>query len=217
MDLADLRRSYVKGGLTEAEAPHDPFELFALWFDQVHTSGNPEPNAMALATATVSGLPNVRMVLLKAVDVGRGFIFYTNYESRKASELAENAHAALLFYWPELERQVRIQGSVEVISREESEQYFRSRPIGHQLGAWASKQSSIVQGRDALEQQMAEAAERFQGLEQIPLPPFWGGYCVRPAVFEFWQGRSNRLHDRLEYARAAGAGAPGWDRRRLSP
>jgi len=215
MDLADLRLSYTLGGLTEAEALADPFGQFALWFDQARTAGNPEPNAMALATVSASGAPGVRMVLLKGVAHG-GFVFYTNYESRKASALAANPSAALLFYWPELERQVRINGLVAPVSREESEAYFHSRPRGHQLGAWASRQSAVIAGRETLEQNLAAAEQEFAELDEhepVPLPPFWGGYRLTPDSFEFWQGRANRLHDRIEYIRQANE----WSRRRLSP
>lgn len=211
MNLADLRRSYTKSGLTEEESSQDPFTQFELWFEQARSSGNPEPNAMTVATASADGVPNARTVLLKGFSP-EGFIFYTNYESQKGTELRENSRAALLFYWPELERQVRVQGTVELVARDVSEKYFRTRPAGHRLGAWASKQSSVVAGRQTLETNLAEVTERF-GFEDIPLPPFWGGYRVVPVSIEFWQGRTNRLHDRLEYVRAGN----GWERRRLAP
>ncbi len=217
MDLKDLRLNYKQGRLDEEDAPGDPYDLFTLWFEQARTAGNPEPNAMALATASAAGVPNVRIVLLKGVDPQTGFVWYTNYESRKGAELAENPRAALLFYWPELERQVRIQGSVSLVSREEAEAYFATRPTGHRLGAWASKQSSVVSGREVLERNMAAAEERFQSVDTIPLPPFWGGYRLQPDNIEFWQGRSNRLHDRLEYVRGHGGTPVMWERRRLSP
>jgi len=217
MDLNDLRLSYRQGRLDEEDAPADPYDLFTLWFEHARTAGNPEPNAMALATASAAGVPNVRTVLLKGVDPQTGFVWYTNYESRKGAELAENPRAALLFYWPELERQVRIQGSVSLVSREESEAYFTTRPAGHRLGAWASKQSSVVSGREVLEHNMAAAEERFRGVDAIPLPPFWGGYRLQPDAIEFWQGRSNRLHDRLEYVRRHDGTPMLWERRRLSP
>lgn len=217
MDLKDLRLSYTQGSLDEADAPNDPYELFTLWFEHARSAGNPEPNAMALATASAAGIPNVRIVLLKGVDPQNGFVWYTNYESRKGAELAENPRAALLFYWPELERQIRIQGSVSLVSREESEAYFGTRPAGHRLGAWASKQSAVVSGREVLEQNMAAAEERFRSVEAIPLPPFWGGYRLQPEAIEFWQGRSNRLHDRIEYIRRSGGTPLMWERRRLSP
>lgn len=212
MNLADLRLSYMKGGLTESEASFDPFAQFALWFDQARGSGNAEPNAMTLATASAAGVPNARTVLLKAFD-REGFVFYTNYGSRKGRELSENPLAAVLFYWPELERQVRISGRIARISREESDRYFQSRPAGHRLGAWASQQSSVVSSRESLDENLGKTVERF-GEGEIPLPPFWGGYRLIPSSFEFWQGRSNRLHDRLEYVRC-NDGA--WVRQRLSP
>jgi pyridoxamine 5'-phosphate oxidase len=209
MNLAELRKSYTRGGLDESTASTDPFEQFALWFEQASKSGNPEPNAMALATVSASGVPSVRTVLLKGAGLD-GFIFYTNYESRKAADLEENPRAALLFYWPELERQVRISGYVSRVSREESEAYFHTRPRGHQIGAWASRQSSVVESRQALEAAVPQFAED----QPIPLPPFWGGYRLAPESFEFWQGRPDRLHDRLEYVRKADGT---WARRRLSP
>jgi pyridoxamine 5'-phosphate oxidase len=211
MNLADLRISYTKAGLIESEMHDDPIQQFALWFDQAIQVSGDEPNAMALATVSADGQPNCRMVLLKSFD-GDGFVFYTNYSSRKGDELDANPRATLLFYWPDLERQVRIGGVVERVSREESERYFHSRPEGHRLGAWASRQSAVVESRDALERAMADAAKRFAA--DAPCPPFWGGYRVRPHVFEFWQGRENRLHDRIEYVQTS---AGDWMFRRLAP
>ena len=211
MDLADLRKSYTRGGLVESEVAADPVAQFAIWFEQARLVGNVEPNAMALATVSAGGVPDSRMVLLK--DFTDGFVFYTNYESRKGRELEANPNAALLFYWPELERQVRISGIAERLSGEDNERYFASRPFGHQLGAWASRQSSVVSGRDALERNLAAAEQRW-GAGPAPLPPYWGGYRVRPASLEFWQGRANRLHDRLEYVLQSGGT---WLLRRLSP
>jgi pyridoxamine 5'-phosphate oxidase len=167
---------------------------------------------MALATASADGVPNCRAVLLKGFDT-RGFVFYTNYESRKGHELSSNPRAALMFWWPELERQVRISGDVERVSQQEAEQYFASRPVGHQLGAWASRQSSVVTGREALEDSLAAAAQRFEP-GPAPLPPWWGGFRVRPSSIEFWQGRPNRMHDRLEYVRQPDGT---WILRRLAP
>ena len=211
MDLADLRKSYTRGGLLESEAARDPLAQFAIWFEQACAAGSVEPNAMALATVSAAGVPDCRMVLLKNfID---GFVFYTNYESRKAQELAENPNATLLFYWPELERQVRITGIAEKLSMDENERYFASRPFGHQLGAWASRQSSVVAGREALEESLAGAELKF-GLGPAPLPPYWGGYRVKPSSVEFWQGRANRLHDRLEYVRDTDGT---WLLRRLAP
>jgi pyridoxamine 5'-phosphate oxidase len=210
--MKDLRTSYTQTGLLESDVSRDPLAQFALWFEQARTAGNPEPNAMALATATADGVPSCRAVLLKSFDA-RGFVFYTNYESRKGSELSSNPKAALMFWWPELERQVRIGGEVERVSREESEEYFASRPVGHQLGAWASRQSSVVAGRDALDDNLAAAATKFEP-GPAPLPPWWGGFRVRPSSFEFWQGRPNRMHDRLEYLRQPDGT---WVLRRLAP
>jgi pyridoxamine 5'-phosphate oxidase len=212
MNIADLRLSYTHGNFSEAEARPDPADQFALWFEQARKAGNPEPNAMTLATASASGEPNARMVLLKGFGPG-GFVFYTNYQSPKAAELKANPRATLLFYWPELERQVRIHGTVERVSTEESTAYFHSRPVGHQLGAWASRQSTVISGREVIEEHLRAAKETFRSAE-IPLPPFWGGYRVKPLTFEFWQGRPNRLHDRLEYFRGPNGD---WQIRRLSP
>lgn len=212
MDLADLRLIYARAGLLESEVSRDALVQFKTWFDQALAANLEEPNAMTLATASPDGVPNARMVLLKGIDAS-GFVFFTNYSSRKGREIEVNNRAALLFYWPDLERQVRVNGIVEKLGRAQSEAYFRSRPRGHQLGAWASKQSEIVADRAAIESNMTEAEARFAGVE-VPLPPFWGGYRVVPAVIEFWQGRPNRLHDRLEYIRMRDGG---WKIQRLSP
>lgn len=206
------RVTYSKGELLESEIASDPFRQFASWYEEACKSGNIEPHAMALSTVSPDGQPNCRIVLLRGLDAD-GFLFYTSYESRKGMELAANPRASLVFYWPELERQVRIQGVAAPVSREESERYFASRPPGHRLGAWASHQSSVLPDRAALAQSAAEAAARFPG-DDIPLPPYWGGYRLRPAVMEFWQGRPNRLHDRIEYLRDEGGS---WTFRRLAP
>lgn len=211
MNIGDLRISYTKAGLLESEMHADPLQQFALWFQQAIDTVGDEPNAMAVATASPDGRPNCRMMLLKSFNA-EGFVFYTNYESRKGAELAANPRATLLFYWPDLERQVRIAGSVKRVSREESEAYFQSRPEGHRLGAWASRQSSVVSGRDDLERAIADAAQRYSS--EIPLPPSWGGYRLRPESYEFWQGRPDRLHDRIEYV-VDDAGS--WVFRRLAP
>ena len=211
MNLSDLRLSYTRAGLIESAADPDPMRQFSAWFDQALAADLTEPNAMALATADAAGNPNVRTVLLKGCDA-RGFVFFTNYESRKGRELDANPRASLLFYWAALERQVRVAGRVERVDPAESDAYFHGRPRGHQIGAWASRQSEVLDGRDALERNAREAAERF-GEEPVPRPPHWGGYRVLPDAVEFWQGRENRLHDRLEYVRTG----TGWLMRRLSP
>jgi len=197
--------------LSEAEAGEDPVRLFGAWFEAARQAGLPLPEAMDLATATSDGRPSSRMVLLKEFGEG-GFVFYTNYESRKATELEANPHAAFTFHWPALERQVRIEGTAERTTREEAAEYFASRPRDSQIGAWASPQSREIASRDELEARAAERAAEF-GDGHIPLPPFWGGYRVVPERIEFWQGRAGRLHDRLVYERTDGA----WLRRRLAP
>jgi pyridoxamine 5'-phosphate oxidase len=184
---------------------------FGRWFADAETADLIEPTAMTLATADAGGRPSARMVLLKGFDQ-RGFVFYTNYGSRKADELAGNPSAALVFWWPPLQRQVRVEGIVERVTREESEAYFRTRPLGSRLGAWASAQSQVIAGRAELERRLEELEARY-GDGEVPLPPFWGGYRVHPEVIEFWQNRPNRLHDRLRYRRVP----DGWIIERLSP
>jgi pyridoxamine 5'-phosphate oxidase len=201
----------TREGLAEADVAPDPVVQFGRWYDDARSAGLVEPSAMTLATATAGGVPSARMVLLRGVD-RRGFVFYTNYESRKAAELAANPLAALVFWWGELQRQVRVEGRVERTSREESAAYFRTRPPGSRLSAWASPQSRVILGREVLEERVAEVAAGHPGGD-VPLPPFWGGYRLVPEVVELWQGRPNRLHDRLRYTRAAG----GWRIERLAP
>ncbi|MCK5448670.1 MAG: pyridoxamine 5'-phosphate oxidase [Gemmatimonadetes bacterium] len=201
----------VVRGLTDEEAGSDPFALFDRWYREAREAGLYLPESMALATATADGRPSVRQVLLKAFDE-RGFIFYTNYDSRKGDEIAENPRAALAVHWPILQRQVRINGGVEKTTEEENSAYFNTRPRGSQVGAWASDQSSVLGRREELERRFREAKERFAGGD-IPLPPFWGGYRVIPETFEFWQGRANRLHDRLRFTRTDGE----WTIDRLYP
>jgi pyridoxamine 5'-phosphate oxidase len=212
MQIANMRKEYMWAGLSETEVDADPLRQFQVWFEQALAANLLEPNAMTLATATPDGQPAARIVLLKAFDES-GFTFYTNYEGRKGRELAANPRAALLFFWAELQRQVRIEGTVERVSEAESDAYFRGRPLGSRLGAWASHQSEVISGRDVLEDRARELARRF--LEgEVPRPPFWGGFRVRPLSIEFWQGRPDRLHDRLRYQRMQ---PDGWRIERLSP
>jgi pyridoxamine 5'-phosphate oxidase len=211
-DLSALRREYASRALTEDQAHADAIAQFAAWWDEAVRSQLLDVNAMALATASRAGAPSARTVLLKGFGPD-GFVFFTNYDRAKATDLAANPRASLLFYWAELERQVRITGGVTRVTREESDQYFHSRPFENQIGAWASAQSRVVSGRAVLEQQYAALAAEYEGLT-VPLPPFWGGYRVAPESIEFWQGRQSRLHDRLLYTRQAGGG---WSRSRLAP
>lgn len=209
--VADLRREYTRAGLREEDVSPDPMQQFRGWFGEALSAGLHEPNAMTLATATPGGRPSARVVLLKGFDA-RGFVFYTNYEGRKGREIEENPRAALLFYWGELERQVRIEGSVSRVSEEESDAYYASRPRGSRLGALASEQSREIGGREVLEKRIEALKTEYEGRD-VPRPAFWGGYRVEPEVVEFWQGRENRLHDRIVYRRQAG----GWKIGRLQP
>jgi pyridoxamine 5'-phosphate oxidase len=210
MNVADLRQEYMRSGLSEAQADRDPMRQFERWFADALRAGLPLPNAMTLATVTPSGAPSARIVLLKGVERGQ-FVFYTNYLSRKGRELESRAAACLVFLWSELERQVRIDGMVRKLGAAESDAYYVTRPLGARLSAWASAQSQLVASRQVLESAM-EAARQRHG-EQPPRPPQWGGYSVEPHEIEFWQGRSDRLHDRLVYRHAAGS----WKIERLSP
>jgi len=212
MPLADLRKDYSLAGLTEKDLARDPFRQFEKWFQEAEASKLVEPNAMILATATRDGRPSARTMLLKAVD-GRGFVFFTNYESRKGRELDANPRATLVFPWFPFERQVIVEGSLVKVAREESEAYFHSRPIASQLAAWASAQSTIIPGRKALEEAMKELEKKYAG-RPVPLPPHWGGFRLSPETVEFWQGRRSRLHDRLRYRRGADGD---WTVERLSP
>ena len=198
-------------GLSELAAAADPIVLFNEWFAKAKQAGLFLPESMTLATATRDGLPSARMMLLKGADQD-GFVFYTNFESRKAGELADNPHAALVIHWPTLQRQVRVEGAVERLPTEESSAYFKTRPRGSQIGAWASTQSAPLANREELEQQVEDCERRFAG-QDVPLPEFWGGFRVRPHRVEFWQGRINRLHDRLCYTREDGD----WKVTRLYP
>jgi len=209
--IANLRRNYSFQGLSEGDTDANPFRQFQVWFDQALAAQLLEPNAMTLATA-VAGKPSARIVLLKQFD-DRGFVFYTNYHSRKGQELAQNPWAALVFWWADLERQVRIEGQVEKVSERESDEYFHSRPWGSRLGAWASDQSQVIGDRHLLEQRLAELEQKYQD-QEIPRPPHWGGYRLVPTAIEFWQGRPKRLHDRLCYYRLENGN---WQVKRLSP
>ncbi|HLW65636.1 MAG TPA: pyridoxamine 5'-phosphate oxidase [Gemmataceae bacterium] len=212
MTLANLRREYMQHGLRESDCAADPMQQFRLWMDQALTTDLTEPAAITLATCTPDGRPSARIVLLKGIDA-RGFVFFTNYDSRKGKELAANSRAAIVCFWPELERQIRAEGSVEKITPEESDAYHRSRPRGSQLGAWTSYQSEVIPGREILEERLRDLEARF-GEGEIPRPPHWGGFRLIPEVIEFWQGRPNRLHDRIRYRRLESGE---WLRERLSP
>ena len=210
MKIADLREEYIRAGLSEAGADSDPFRQFERWFEDALRARLPLPNAMTLATVTAAGAPSARIVLLKGIERG-GFVFYTNYRSRKGRELEARADACLISFWPELERQVRIEGGVEKVAEAEADDYYATRPLGARLSAWASAQSERVADRAALEAALEEAQRRYG--ERPPRPPHWGGYRVIPDSFEFWQGRADRLHDRLLYRREASD----WTIERLAP
>jgi pyridoxamine 5'-phosphate oxidase len=212
LDIAALRHDYVAQGLRRSDLDADPIKQFAKWFGEAAAAEIRDVNAMNLATIAADGTPDARIVLLKAIS-DRGFVFFTNYESAKARQLQAKPHAALTFFWVQLERQIRVRGSVEKTAREESEEYFRSRPLGSQLGAWASQQSAVIGSRDLLEAQLAQATTRFAGSD-VPLPEQWGGYRVKPHTIEFWQGRRNRLHDRFCYSLETDGA---WQIDRLSP
>ncbi|QGZ53887.1 pyridoxamine 5'-phosphate oxidase [Paraburkholderia acidiphila] len=210
--LADLRKTYSLGSLDAADVDPDPIRQFQTWFAQALDAKLPEPNAMTVATVDAQGRPAARILLIKGVDE-RGFVFFTNYESRKGRELSANPHAALLFHWIELERQVRIEGKVELTSAEESDAYFNSRPLGSRIGAWASEQSAVIANRETLEAREREIAAQYG--EAPPRPPHWGGYRLVPEAIEFWQGRPSRLHDRIRYTRDGAHTA--WKIDRLAP
>jgi pyridoxamine 5'-phosphate oxidase len=210
MDTASLRQEYMQAGLAEADAHADPIVQFERWFEDALRARVPLPNAMTLATVSAQGAPSARVVLLKGIE-DNGFVFYTNYQSRKGRELGERADACLVFLWSELERQVRVEGRTEKVPASASDEYFASRPLGARLSAWASAQSEPVRDRKTLEEALAAMAARHG--EQPPRPSNWGGYRLVPSAIEFWQGRPNRLHDRLLYTREGGA----WRLGRLAP
>jgi pyridoxamine 5'-phosphate oxidase len=209
--ISDLRKEYSKAGLRRADLHPDPVAQFRVWLNLAIEKEMPEPNAMTLATVDSMGLPDARILLLKGIDE-RGFHFYTNQESAKAAELSAHPTAALVFLWVEMERQVRVRGSVTKLSRADTETYFASRPRGSQLGAWVSRQSSTIPDRAAMECRLAELEAMYP--QKIPVPPFWGGYTVKPVSLEFWQGRPNRLHDRFLYSAQADGQ---WKIDRLAP
>lgn len=208
-DIAAIRTDYARAGLTEADLDPSPTAQLSRWLSEAIAAGHPEPTAMALATVSASGEPSNRVVLLKGID--EGLVFFTNYGSAKGRDLAANPRAAATFFWVLLERQVRVNGAVTQVSREESEAYFRSRPYESRIGAWASRQSEVLADRAALEARIAALTAEYP--EDVPLPPFWGGYRLVPDRVELWQGRPSRLHDRLRYTRVA----EGWTIERLSP
>lgn len=212
MNFDTVRKEYVTQGLNESDLDPNPFTQFQRWYEEAVAANVIEPNAMTLATATRDGLPSARTILLKGFDE-RGFIFYTNYESQKGKELDENPNAAVVFYWATFERQIRVAGAIHKISPEESEAYFKSRPMGARLGAWVSLQSQVIPNRDVLEERLTELMNEFADTETIPMPPYWGGYCLVPSTIEFWQGRVNRLHDRFRYSLQEAK----WKIERLSP
>lgn len=211
-DIADLRQSYEKGKLSLESTAEDPMLQFRAWFEDALEADVAEPNAMTLATASPDGAPSARVVLLKGVD-DRGFVFYSNYESRKGREISQNPNVSLVFWWEPLERSVRIEGTAERLPEEESTEYFHSRPRGSQLGAWASPQSQPIEARDVLHDNLDALKAKYGEDEEIPRPPHWGGYVVRPNQIEFWQGRPSRLHDRIRYRKSDGD----WTRERLAP
>jgi len=212
--LQNIRRQYIKEKLSTKNVNEDPFKQFDKWFSDSLKCGFIDPNAMTLATATKDGIPSARVVLIKGYD-SHGFVFYTNYKSRKGKEIEQNPKGCLLFYWDKLDRQVRIDGTIEKVSKEESEKYFHSRPYKSRLGAWASNQSSVIESRSVIVKEFIRYFLKYG--KNVPLPPYWGGYRLIPHEFEFWQGRANRLHDRIRYTKHLKSGKKGWKIERLAP
>ncbi len=212
-NIKDLRQDYRLASLDITDVQANPFDQFKKWFQEALDAQLPEPNAMTLATSTSDGKPTIRVVLLKSVDY-EGFVFYTNYGSRKGKELAANPYAALNFLWLELERQVRIEGTVEKVSAADSDAYFQSRPKGSQIGAWASPQSMVIPDRKELEEKAQQLTTVYEKEVSLPRPEHWGGFVIKPTLIEFWQGRSSRLHDRMQYTLQADSS---WKIERLAP
>jgi len=211
-DIQNLREDYRRGSLIEGQVPDNPIELFTQWFDDAQAADILEPNAMTIATVNQEGRPSARIVLLKGYNQ-EGFVFYTNFDSRKGQDIAANPFVSVVFLWKKMERQIRIEGEVVKLSDEESTDYFHSRPKGSQIGAWASPQSSIIKDRSILEERYSKVSEQYKAVDQLPKPPNWGGYIIKPSIIEFWQGRSSRLHDRLRYSHIA----DNWQIARLAP
>ncbi len=209
--IAHIRKDYRLRSFSEEDAAANPFEQFRKWSEESIAAEIEEPNAMTLATADAKGLPSARIVLLKGMST-EGFEFFTNYESHKAKDMAENNHVALVFFWKELERQIRIEGTVVKTTDQISDDYFKSRPFESRIGAWASQQTEVISSRAALEEKVSAMHKKFEG-NTVPRPPFWGGYLVKPVMMEFWQGRPNRLHDRIAYGFVNGI----WEKNRLAP
>lgn len=210
--ISDLRQNYTKGELTEQSVCSDPITMFDQWFKDAQSIGTIEPNIFTLATADKDGVPNARVLLLKGYDQS-GFVFFTNYNSRKSQEIGENPHVAMVFLWIQQERQVRVTGKIEKVSKDESEEYFHSRPRESQIGAWVSNQSSTIDSRDVLDEKQKQLEEIYSEGKEIPLPEHWGGFRIIPDKIEFWQGRANRLHDRILYAKIGAE----WNISRLAP
>jgi pyridoxamine 5'-phosphate oxidase len=211
-NIADLRKEYLRATLDTKNVLPDPVKQFEKWLDETIQAGIAEPNAMHLATVNDQGKPSGRIVLLKGIEANK-FLFYTNYQSKKGKELEANVACALTFFWPDIERQVRIEGIAERVSAKVSEKYFQSRPRSSQVGAWTSPQSSIIKDRFILEERMAQIEKKFEGQEVLPVPHQWGGYQIDPLLMEFWQGRASRLHDRIQYTKIDSA----WNIHRLAP